>query len=556
MKLSNFEEYIDDTILKRGKDYFVKGRVEDVTVVSHGHYSGHVVGTEDYRVDVVVSDEGNIMDSYCDCPYNMSEFCKHQVAVFYTLSHSDLNIPETKKSQKGNNKVKLQDILKGLKKEELVEILVKFTEDDSNLEKQLIMKYGPVEDEVKASKKIIKENINRAKKRGFIEWNKAAQAVKGAEIVLDKAYTHLENHHPKLSVQLATIILSEVVPMIQFCDDSSGHVGDVIHGSLRLITDATEQGRLLPLSDQEELFQTIMKEAKHPRYNGWSEWSYTLVEACVSLCDDSKLRKKLEVEVQKMLDDIKEEDSWNAHYEKEELMLIQLKILEQYYLPEQVDEFIMNNISNHKFREKAILMLFERKRYEDIITLCLEGEEKDAEYRGIVHKWMEYRYQAYEKQEDIEQQRKLGKALLLKGVFNYYQKIKVLYSENEWREELTDILTIFEETNPSETYVKILIEEKLTEKLLTYCNRKLYEIERLYPYIAKDYPSQVIKLFNDYIQQYSERSTNRSEYKKVCKVIKTFKKACGSEPAGQLIAELQETYVRRPAFLDELRKVK
>ncbi|WP_335384586.1 hypothetical protein [Neobacillus drentensis] len=40
-----------------------------------------------------------------------------------------------------------------------------------------------------------------------------------------------------------------------------------------------------------------------------------------------------------------------------------------------------------------------------MIQLCVDGEQADTKYRGLVHQWREYRYQAYELLGDIEQQK-------------------------------------------------------------------------------------------------------------------------------------------------------
>jgi len=45
----------------------------------------YVECTELYRVSVELEDQDDIIQAICDCPHDYGEFCKHQVAVFYTL---------------------------------------------------------------------------------------------------------------------------------------------------------------------------------------------------------------------------------------------------------------------------------------------------------------------------------------------------------------------------------------------------------------------------------------------------------------------------------------
>lgn len=53
--------------------------------------------------------------------------------------------------------------------------------EDPNIEKQLLYQYAPAKDEISSSKKLIKEYIQLAKKRGFIEWNQVNYALQGAD---------------------------------------------------------------------------------------------------------------------------------------------------------------------------------------------------------------------------------------------------------------------------------------------------------------------------------------------------------------------------------------
>jgi hypothetical protein len=66
----------------------------------------------------------------------------------------------------------------------------------------------------------------------------------------------------------------------------------------------------------------------------------------------------------------------------------------------------------------------------------------------------------------------------------------------------------------------------------------------------------VNQLFIHFIEESAKDSSNRKEYKEVCKLIKTYKKACGTIHSHKLIGELKQKHPRRPAFLDELGKIR
>ncbi|EIJ82206.1 hypothetical protein PB1_04710 [Bacillus methanolicus PB1] len=139
----------------------------------------------------------------------------------------------------------------------------------------------------------------------------------------------------------------------------------------------------------------------------------------------------------------------------------------------------------------------------------------------------------------------------------YYLKLKKLYQQEEWKEVLKGIVERFEKQQyQSFVYEKILIEEILVVQLLEYCKRNNSRIADLYQYFIKDFFDEVNTLFVNYIKQSAEEAANRRQYKNVCSMIKTFKKACGKTNVHRLIEDLKQQNKRRPAFLDELRKIK
>jgi uncharacterized Zn finger protein len=82
--LDQFEQIIDETILKRGYDYFKRGLVEATVKLSPGHFTAIVQGSESYEAEVTIQDE--IVTNYsCTCPYDMGPVCKHVVALLFAL---------------------------------------------------------------------------------------------------------------------------------------------------------------------------------------------------------------------------------------------------------------------------------------------------------------------------------------------------------------------------------------------------------------------------------------------------------------------------------------
>lgn len=89
--LNQFEQYIDDTILKRGLSYFKNGYVTEPEEIAPGVYEAIVAGSEDYTVELKIKN-GTVTDHDCNCPYDLGPVCKHIVAVLFYLQQDVLEL--------------------------------------------------------------------------------------------------------------------------------------------------------------------------------------------------------------------------------------------------------------------------------------------------------------------------------------------------------------------------------------------------------------------------------------------------------------------------------
>ncbi|PGY15964.1 hypothetical protein [Bacillus sp. AFS031507] len=464
--------------------------------------------------------------------------------------------PSNPNNTSRSSEIDLKTILTNQNKEELMRIILDLSDDFPEIEKQLLFKYTPHKDEISSAKKLITESINSAKRKGFIDWRHVGLALQGADLTLQKAQGKVDKGEWESAILLSLVVLSPVVKMLNFSDDSNGSIGDVMNWAIRTIDDAVIAS--LPNFNEIEkkgLFDAIVKEALKEHYNGWSDWRYALLKICTYYSPIKDLRKKLEKQLKSLYE--KTESSWSDRFEKTQIKLLQFEIIERCDGVDAAEKFIYENIKHTEFREKAIANELGKDDYKKVIQLCLDGEKADAEYRGLVQKWRVYRYQASELLGDIEQQKQLARELLFKNEFTYYLKLKELYGSNEWDVTLKKLVDDFKkmEYQPS-VYLSILKEENLSDELLNYCQNHISSIKDLYPYVIKEYLEEVNNLFIKYIEYSAEEATDRKKYRSVCSIIKTYKNACGTIHSHKLIGELRQKYMRRPAFLEELGKIR
>ena len=134
MTINNFEENIDTRLLERGLQYYQEGNILTIEQIEKNLWEAIVSGTENYEVLVELKDE-KITKSNCTCPFNLGEYCKHQIAIFNFIKYSDLA-----KNPHSGKIEKVQSILNNLSHEKLKAILFKIIKENKDLRDDFLKK--------------------------------------------------------------------------------------------------------------------------------------------------------------------------------------------------------------------------------------------------------------------------------------------------------------------------------------------------------------------------------------------------------------------------------
>ncbi|RLL43586.1 hypothetical protein D8M04_11700 [Oceanobacillus piezotolerans] len=452
----------------------------------------------------------------------------------------------------------LEKMISKLSKQELIDLVLELAQGDEDIHKKLEYKLETPNDEVKASKQLIRKYINENKRRGFISWRNVHSALQGAEMVLEKGRDKLVNDEEETAIHLGLAVLSVVIDMFQYTDDTGGEIGYVVNKSITLLKDASSMVLLSSQHrEQGNMFDLILNEAMNKRYDGWNDWRLELLEVCTIYSARISARKKLEQTLDKLYTQVSTHSSWSSDYELQLIKQLQLKILERNGELEKAQQFILENLQFDNFREMAIQKEIENENYKSALILCEDGEEIDNKYPGRVKKWKQYRLQVYELQENIEKQQEILLEFVYDNEYEAYRKLKELYSPEEWAKVSEEIFEVFENQSGylPHVYEYIAKAENRSDKILKYCEKSPSTVSELYPYLIDDYADRVEEIFITYIQTEAENAANRKQYRSVCKKLRTLKIACGKERFTTLVQELKEIYQRKPAFVNELEKV-
>lgn len=193
-------------------------------------------------------------------------------------------------------------------------------------------------------------------------------------------------------------------------------------------------------------------------------------------------------------------------------------------------------------------MQIDTSNWRAVVEGTEPGIQQDQQLPGIVSMWKRYAFIAHQHLGHTEEMRELALELLQKGEYDFYKECKALHATEQWPEVLEELLNSLTNSN---IYARLIVEEQQSKRILDYCKEYPTRIDHYYQFIKEQYYEEVCALFIDAITIDAPSSTNRKNYKDVCRSINVMRKAGYTVEAGRLITDLLQTYPKRPAFIEE-----
>lgn len=453
---------------------------------------------------------------------------------------------------------KVEELLNSLTKEEIISIFKYLINEYEGLEEKILFKYVTLEEdeEIKKNKKYLLD-INRkyGVGRKLISWRDGSKYSEEVFDIVDNAKGYyLDTKKPLVAVETSIFVITKMIFAIQYIDDSGGDIGWVVSQALQLLDETCMDSDEFSQEDKRKIFNKLLNQADKSVYDGWEDWRLEVISNCIYFCEDKKMRSKFIKKIDEMLENYS--DDWSGRYSKEKILVIKLQIISTYSSDKEEEEFIESNIKYSGFRELLIKRAIENNEYNRVLKLSEEGELQDNEYRGLVHKWKKYKYEAFKNLAMDDKQKELAKELFMSGDMSFYKELKDIYIDH-WEDYYLELKKELKEKKlyTLNIYSEMLIEEKDLEELLEFCRDDVRRIELYDELLVKDYKEEVNSMYKLLIERISERANDRKQYKSVCKVIKKYKKLAGDIETYKIVSELKNEYKRKPAFIDELGKV-
>ncbi len=541
MRLSSFEGAFDPAVLERGRAYHRGGHVLRVEYAGGGLYSADVEGSRLYEVTAGIEGD-EVFRLACDCPYADSARCKHMAAVLFALRERD------RSGDKGGGGG-LEEKLAALSRTELAALLEELARRDRGVRDYLRSALAGREEETEIFRNLIRSSLSRSLDHGTVPYAETREAMDGARRALERLDTIDAGKELTHALEFALMVAKEGAEALRCCDDSDGEVSAVIAQAVEYAREKAGAGlgNLKP-DEVRRLFGLILRLAGEEGFAGY-DWQEDLEAICADIAD------RLPEYRQEMLAyyrlSVEKSDS---EYWKEQAELACFRALERWEGAIAAAAYRLEHLENDKLLDTLLDELMENQEFRKCADLCLAAEKRAVNKGrpGTAARLRKRRYAICAARGDRDGMRALGRELLLDGDGAYYDRLRELYSPQEWEPLRETLLDALEKGGHMGCYAKIILQEKRKERILGYLRRYPGKIIQYHADVLPEYAEEAREIFETYLEEEARRASDRSAYRAVCGALKRYRDAFGRDAAAKILTRWREGYRGRRAFMEEM----
>lgn len=540
-------------------EYFKEARVRELNL-SGGVAKATVRGTRNYRVEVDIDHD---FESTCTCPYDFGGYCKHIVATLIALAKDYQGVVER---GKGEEK-RVDDAMQAMSAEQLRDFLKKEFLSNKVLKYNFMIHATSEMEAGGRSLRDYKEEIRAlyddASDDGYIGYGDEIDFT--VFVDLGRRFAEKKNFVEAAKVYQA---LSEVIAEnMNMVDDSDGYYGDkfwqAIESLCSCINSLEGEGKAGYINN---LFEKFMK--KEPDYFR-DDYDEALRRVCITKDHLELLRKLLWPHLPSSLPDSKK--AWSKYYDSMVLLGMQVFVLDGLAGlgdGESRREFY-ELLKRHYLQDEEFCLLYSERlekdgRLDEAIKVAEEGLRRFP--ANLTRELRVFLNRQYETLSPDKYRENLKELFFQEMEWGYYERLKKL-SGNQWNSVLQEIVKHFSSRRAVDDYYyyegrTILIDIYMREKMFDAALREVLSrksvrsLSRYYKYLAERYPKEYYTAYKELLLPYADARTGRDHYHEVASELKKMKAIKGFEKefAGY-INIFRERYARKPAFLDEMRRL-
>jgi len=540
-----------ESSFERGVEYFNQGLVRNIEQFGN-KITAIVSGTKDYKVTIRLYKDD--FTAECTCPYNWGGYCKHIVATLIALSKNYEKIKESKNKEEE----KIEAILNNVSLEELKEFLRTEFENDPRLRNIFAIYFSgkaPQEKSVHDYKKEINLLYKTfAGRYGFIKYGTNIDF----SYIQDLAQRYIKKKNYLEAVKIYQALSEAIAENMGMVDDSDGYYGGSFRDAISDFVNCIKMANLEHKKKKPFIDYFFKKYIENDPDYFQEEYDYALREICQTKEDFDYLKKLLAPYLPDVLPDW--DESWTNYYNARELIDMQLFILDK--LNEEKEFYEL--IKKHYRKDHGFCLLYAKRLKEDgmleqSLAVAEEGLKIFPEH--LLSSLRIFLNPFYKKHFPEKYKENLKHLFFQEKDWKYYDELKKLCSEEEWKELIQEIIAYFssrggyrDESKIIEIYLKEKRFNEAIEKVLSL--RSLSILDYYFKDLSEKFPEKYFKAYKNLIIPFADSKADRSHYRNVVYHLKKMKKIPGfKDEFREFVKMLRKKYSKRPAFLDEMKKV-
>lgn len=557
--LADWENQFDEVILERGLDYYSTGRV-DIIDQDEGKVIAVVDGSGQHSHQVKVSFISHQLTSMsCTCPYACEGAnCKHMAAALYALEAGRL-------SHTGNTDGEsetLQSLIAAMPEADAKNLLLTEAQDSPALCNYIHNVYGAKGvDFAGLRHEIVNIKRRHADHYGFIDYSNAFEYEMELERFMEKYIRILiQQHNYKTAFELVCYIYRSLDELE--IDDSGGEItmlASVCVGYWQEIIDKCSQ------EDEREFFRWF-KDHQHGYATDYLQSGIN--DFFIDYFHEPEmLKQKLDL-LNSLIAEVNSDDSdqFTVEFYLERYLSARLRVMNELSLsPDEFTVFYKKYYDLPVVRQFIVTKLIKEGETEKAIKVLKESKQIDHKWPGLAAEASKQLMQLYQE----TGQKQLYRQEIEEYVSSYRQDdleyvelLKQLCSKSEWKKKRQELLQ-----NQMLCSIKyeFMIREGLYKQFLSeasdlvsqwgYSESTLSMLDRYEHILAAKYPEAVRDLYTAYVRKSIEYANSRPWYQTLVEYLqKIVKYPTGEEIARRIVAEWRESYRRRSALMDELRR--
>ncbi|WP_286433523.1 hypothetical protein [Myroides odoratimimus] len=182
-------------------------------------------------------------------------------------------------------KIKIDKILKEIQKEELEEFIVYYSERNSQFKLDLETYFSDKfknDDIQNRYRALFKSIISSYNYKGFIDYNNTPRLASELQEHLETLEVLIQRHRYKESLDIIKAALTEVIKVVEYCDDSSGHIDVLLSEILQYLDKLIESQEIGEL--KLDLIEFLESQINKEIYFDYGDYGYDLLDSYKMLC--------------------------------------------------------------------------------------------------------------------------------------------------------------------------------------------------------------------------------------------------------------------------------